>query len=45
MEEEESASDVIDKMKLFGEAAGGLLMLDKELGTRIFTPPAGFKTP
>ena len=45
VEEEESASDVIAKLKLLAEAAGGLLMLDKELGTRIFTPPAGFKTP
>ncbi len=39
VEEEESASGVLQKVKLAGEDSGGLLMLDQELGTRIFNPP------
>jgi ferritin len=40
VEEEASASDVLKKIKLIGKDGSGLFMLDKELGTRIFTPPA-----
>jgi ferritin len=39
VEEEESASGVLQKVKLAGEDSSGLLMLDQELGTRIFHPP------
>ncbi len=39
-EEEESASEVVEKLKLVGDAADGLFMLDNELGQRVFTPPA-----
>ena len=39
VEEEASASEVVEKIKLVVEAAGGLLMLDNELGQRVFTPP------
>ncbi len=41
VEEEESASGVLQKVKLAGESKSGLFMLDSELGQRIFTPPAG----
>ncbi len=40
VEEEESASGVLQKVKLAGEDSSGLLMLDQELGTRVFHPPA-----
>jgi len=40
VEEEESASEVVEKLKLVGAAAGSLLTLDSELGQRGFTPPA-----
>jgi len=40
VEEEESASEVVEKLKLVGDATEGLFMLDNELGQRVFTPPA-----
>ena len=40
VEEEATASDIVNKLKLMGEAPGGLFMLDRELGTRVFTMPA-----
>ncbi len=40
VEEEESASDILVKLELIGNAVGGLFMLDRELGMR-GTPPAG----
>ncbi len=40
VEEEGSAQVVVDKIKLAGEEGPGLFMLDKELGARVFTPPA-----
>ena len=40
VEEEASASGVVEKLKLVGDDAGGLFMLDNELGQRVFTPPA-----
>ena len=40
VEEEDSASTVVDRIKLVGEAPGGLFLLDQELGQRTFTPPA-----
>ena len=40
VEEEDSANEVVEKIKLVGEAQGGLFMLDRELGQRTFTPPA-----
>lgn len=39
VEEEESASGVLQKVKLAGEASSALLMLDQELGQRVFNPP------
>ncbi len=39
VEEEESADDVIQKIKLAGEQGGGMFMLDRELATRVFVYP------
>jgi len=41
VEEEASADGVIQQLKLMEGAAGALFMLDRELGQRVFTPPAG----
>jgi ferritin len=40
IEEEENDRDIIGKLKLIGDNGQGLLMLDNELATRVFTPPA-----
>jgi len=40
VEEEASASEVVEQIKLAGDRGGGIFMLDKELGARVFTPPA-----
>ena len=40
VEEEDNASNLIEKIKLMKDAPGGLFMLDKELAARVFTPPA-----
>jgi len=39
IEEEENVNEVLSKLKLTGNAPGGLFMVDKELGARVFTPP------
>jgi len=39
VEEEASADEVVQKLKLVADAPGGLFILDRELGTRVFTPP------
>jgi len=39
VEEESSVSEVIRMFKLAGEVGGGLLMIDRELGARVFVPP------
>lgn len=38
VEEEASAKEVVQKLKLAGNAPGALFMLNRELGQRIFTP-------
>jgi len=40
VEEEASFSEILDKLKLIGDDKRGLFMLDKELGQRVYTPPA-----
>jgi len=40
IEEEASANDVVQKLNLLGDETGGLFMLDREMGQRVFTPPA-----
>jgi ferritin len=39
VEEEDSANEVLGQLKLAAESPGGMLMIDRELGTRVFTPP------
>lgn len=39
VEEEANAADVISKLELIGDSKADLLHLDKELSTRVFTPP------
>ena len=39
VEEEASALEVAEKLKLAGDHPESLFMIDKELGLRIFTPP------
>ena len=39
VEEEQSADDIVQKLKLMEGFKGGLFMLDRELGQRVFTPP------
>lgn len=43
VEEEESSSGVLKKVKMANESLSGLLMLDNELGQRVFNPPAPTK--
>jgi ferritin len=40
IEEEGNDNEIISKLKLVGEDGPALLMLDKELANRVFTPPA-----
>ncbi len=37
VEEEESASDIVEKLKIIGDAGAGLFMLDAELGKRVLS--------
>ncbi len=40
VEEEASADELVKQLKLMQNAPGGMFMLDRELGQRVFTPPA-----
>jgi ferritin len=40
VEEEASADGIVQQLKMMENAPGGMFMLDRELGQRIFTPPA-----
>lgn len=40
VEEEASASEVVRKVKMLKDAPGGMFMLDNEMGSRVFNPPA-----
>jgi len=40
VEEESSASAILDRLRLIGKDASTLFMLDQELAQRVFTPPA-----
>jgi len=42
VEEEANADDVVQKLKLMGKDGQGLFLIDRELATRVFTPPPGF---
>jgi ferritin len=39
VEEEANADGVLEQLKLAADAPAALFMLDRELGTRVFTPP------
>ena len=39
VEEEASTSKVAQTLERIGESGEGLIMLDRELGTRVFVPP------
>ena len=39
VEEEASADEIRQQLKLIGKDGRGILMLDRELGQRVFTPP------
>ena len=39
VEEESSADDLIQQLKMMEKAPGGMFMLDRELAQRVFTPP------
>ncbi|MBW2631914.1 MAG: ferritin, partial [Deltaproteobacteria bacterium] len=38
IEEEGNDNDIINQLKLIGDNGNGLIMLDRELGGRVFTP-------
>ncbi len=40
VEEEASADAIVQQLKMMENAPGGMFMLDRELGQRVFTPPA-----
>lgn len=41
VEEEGNAEKIINELKMIGGEGHGLLMLDREFATRVFTPPVG----
>jgi ferritin len=43
IEEESSADEIVQKLKLIKLDKSGLFMIDRELGTRVFTPPVDLK--
>ena len=44
VEEESSVDEVVQKIKMIGEAPGGLFMLDRELAQRVFAAPTSEQT-
>jgi ferritin len=40
VEEEASADEVVQKLKLVGDDPSALFMIDRELAQRVFVPPA-----
>ena len=40
VEEESTADEIVQQLKMMENAPGGMFMLDRELGQRVFTPPA-----
>jgi ferritin len=39
VEEEASADEIVQKLRLIGKEGSGLFMIDQELSQRVFTPP------
>jgi len=40
VEEEASADEIVQKLRLMADAPGGMFMLDREMAGRVFNPPA-----
>jgi len=40
VEEESTADEIMQQLKMMENAPGGMFMFDRELGQRVFTPPA-----
>ena len=40
VEEEDTMDGIVNKLKMIGAKGHGMLMMDKELGARTFTPPS-----
>jgi len=40
VEEEATVKGIVQQFKMVGESGNGLFMIDRELGARVFTPPA-----
>ncbi len=40
VEEESTADEIVQQLKMMENAPGGMFMFDRELGQRVFTPPA-----
>jgi len=40
VEEEATADEILQQLKLIGDNGYGIIMMDRELGQRVFTPPA-----
>ncbi len=40
VEEEATADELVNQLRMVGNSGHGMLMLDRELGVRVFTPPA-----
>ncbi len=40
VEEEASVKTIVQQLKLLGDSKAGLFQIDRELGQRVFTPPA-----
>jgi len=41
VEEEATAKAIVQQLKMIGDSRAALFQLDRELGQRVFTPPAG----
>ncbi len=39
VEEEATASELVNQLRMIGQSGHGMLMIDRELGVRVFTPP------
>ena len=39
VEEEDSVNEVVQKLRMVGSGGGGLFMMDRDMATRVFTPP------
>jgi ferritin len=40
VEEEASVDEIVQNVKLIGKEGSGVYLLDRDLGTRVFAPPA-----